>query len=668
MPAHTLHVDLETYSSVDIGKAGLYRYAQSNDFEILLCAYAVDDSPVVVIDLKADTWRDRVLWDQFLNLLDDPEYQLWAHNAAFEWYCLSRWLGRDPLSWADRWHCTMVNALYLAYPANLGDLGKALQLPEDKQKDKVGKQLINYFCKPCKPTKTNGGRTRNLPEHDLEKWGLFVEYNRQDVESERAIEQLLRAFPVPDNIWDEWHSDLRMNAYGTRVDKDMMDGALVIDKASADDLMDEARMLTGLDNPKSVQQLSGWIEQQTGERPATLRKEAVEEMVRQDGLPPRVRRVLELRLQQSQTSAKKYAAMESAIGEGNRIRGMLQFYGAARTGRWAGRIVQLQNLKRTHLDSIDLCREVCRDGDYETMKLLWGAVPDVLGQLVRTSLIPSEGHVFVDADFSAIEARVVAWLAGEEWVLEVFRTTGKIYEATAASMFGVPVETIAKGQPNYPLRQRGKVATLALGYQGGVPALINMGALNMGIPEEDLPDIKTKWRNANPNIVQLWDYCNRAALSCVKSGKAFNVRGLLTFRIEEGNGLRFMTIQLPSGRKLYYPKPGIGTNRFGQESITYWGISSRNNSSKKWQELETYGGKLVENVTQAVARDCLAVNLKRLEEAGHRVVFHIHDEVVIDSPRHCLDEVVAIMSQPIDWAPGLPLNADGWEGLYFTKD
>ncbi|MDO5549280.1 MAG: DNA polymerase [Eubacteriales bacterium] len=665
---HKLHVDIETFSSVDIGKAGAYRYAQSEDFEILLLAYAVDDNPVIVVDLTNDSGQDRLLYRHFLALLDNPQYQLWAHNAAFEWYCLSRWLNRNPFSWADRWKCTMINALYLAYPPSLGELGKALALPEDKQKDKVGKQLINYFCKPCKATKVNGGRRRNYPHHDPEKWKLFIEYNRQDVESERAIEELLSVFPVPDSIWAEWHSDIRMNAYGTRVDKAMMDGALIIDKAAADALMTESRKLTGLENPKSVQQLSGWIAEQTGERPETLRKEAVEAMVEDQNLPLKVRRVLELRLMMSQTSSKKYDAMERAIGEGDRVRGMLQFYGASRTGRWAGRIVQLQNLKRTHLESLDEARQVCRDGDYDLMQLLWGDVPDALGQLVRTALIPSEGCVFVDADFSAIEARVVAWLAGEEWVLDVFRTTGKIYEATAASMFGVPMETIAKGKPNYELRQRGKVATLALGYQGGSAALKAMGALKMGIPEDDLPDIKRRWRQTNRCIVRLWDLCNRAALTVIKTGRAIKVRELLIFRLEEGNGLKFMTIQLPSGRKLFYPKPGVGTNRFGEESVTFWGISSRNNSSKKWQQLETYGGSIVENCVQAIARDCLAVNLKRLEAAGHRVVFHVHDEVIIDSPNDCLPDIIEIMSQPIEWAPGLPLNADGWVGEYFTKD
>lgn len=660
---HKLHIDIETYSSVDIGKAGLYKYAQSPDFEILLIAYAFDDNAVEVIDL---TTHEKIPVT-VITALDDPDVELWAHNAAFEWYCLSRWLKREPASWAHRWKCTMINALYLAYPPSLADLGAALELDEDKQKDKVGKQLIKYFCCPCKPTKVNGGRTRNLPHHDMDKWKLFIDYNRQDVVAEREIEKLLSAFPVPDSIWDEWRSDIRMNERGVRVDKSMMDGALMINAKATEILMDEARRLTGLENPKSVPQLSAWIEYQTGEHPDSLRKEAVKEMVHDENLPLIVRRVLKLRLLTSMTSVKKYDAMERAIGEGEKVRGMLQFYGASRTGRWAGRIVQLQNLARTHLENLDEAREVCRTGEYELMHMCWGDVPDALSQLVRTALIPDEGQFFVDADFSAIEARVVAWLAGEEWVLEVFRTTGKIYEATAASMFSVPEETIVKGHPNYALRQRGKVATLALGYQGGKKALIAMGALNMGILEEDLPDIKNRWRKANPNIVHLWDLVQRAAVRTIETGRCIKVRGLLTFRIEEKAGLKFMTIELPSGRKLYYPKPGIGVNRWGDKSITYWGISSSNKSSKKWKQLESYGGKLTENITQAVARDCLAVNLKRLEDAGYDVRFHVHDEVVCSEPKPCLDEIVAIMSQPIDWAPGLPLNADGWVGKYFTK-
>ena len=664
MCGRKLHIDIETYSSVDIGKAGLYTYAQSPDFEVLLIAYAFDDEPVQVCDLTSGQYVPQVFYDA----LDDLNIDLWAHNAAFEWYCLSRWLHREPASWAHRWKCMMINALYLAYPPSLAELGKALELPKDAQKDKIGKSLIAYFCCPCKPTKVNGGRTRNYPHHDPDKWALFMEYNRQDVVAERAIEKLLGNFPVPDSLWDEWHSDICMQERGVRVDKTMMDGALAISAQATKIHVAEMKRLTKLDNPKSTKQLSEWMERQTGEKPATLRREEVEKMVEDENLPLLVRRVLRLRLLTSMTSIKKFDAMERAIGEGGKVRGMLQFYGASRTGRWAGRIVQLQNLARTHLECLDEAREVCRAGEYELMHMCWGNVPSTLSQLVRTALIPDEGHAFVDADFSAIEARVVAWLAGEEWVLEVFRTTGKIYEATAASMFHVPVETIAKGQPNYALRQRGKVATLALGYEGGVQALINMHALDMGIPESDLPEIKDKWRKANPNIVRLWDLVNRAAIQTIETGASTRVRGLLRFRIEEKAGLKFMTIELPNKRKLYYPKPGIGVNRWGKKSITYWGVSSSNKSVKKWKQLETYGGKITENAVQAIARDCLAVNLKRLENAGYDVRFHVHDEVIIDTPEDCLDDVTAIMSQPVDWAPDLPLGADGWVGNYYTKD
>lgn len=666
--ARVLHIDLETYSSVDIGKAGLYRYAQSPDFEILLFAYSFgDEDEVHVVDLTATG----ALPQNVLVALDDPDTELWAHNAAFEWYCLSRYLHREPASWTHRWRCTMVYGLYLAYPPSLKELGTALGIPADAQKDKTGKALIKYFCCPCKPTKVNGGRTRNLPQHDTEKWQLFIEYNRQDVVAEKKIHEWLSEVPIPDFIWTQWHQDLRMNERGVRVDKEMMDGALKIDARSTELLKQEMMQLTGLANPKSTQQLSNWIEQQTGVRPESLRKEYLEEMAVDETLPPLVRHVIKLKLMISKTSVSKYAAMERALGEGEKVRGMLQFYGAARTGRWAGRIVQLQNLARTHLAELDMARDICETGDFDEMQLWYGNVPDTLSQLVRTCLIPDEGQVFVDADFSAIEARVIAWIAGEEWTLEVFRTTGKIYEATAANMFGVPVESIAKGQPNYPLRQRGKVATLALGYQGGTKALVNMGALRMGIPEKDLPDIKNKWRKANPHIVQFWDYCQKAAISAIETGRSFRIRQLLTFSMVETEHLRLLAVKLPSGRQIFYPKPGIGVNRFGEKSITYWGTSTGSGdkqSSKKWRQLETYGGKLTENAVQAIARDCLAVNLDRLEKAGYDVRFHIHDEVVCSQDTNCLDEIVEIMSQPIDWAPGLPLNADGWCGNYFTKD
>ena len=606
--ARVLHIDLETYSSVDIGKAGLYRYAQSPDFEILLFAYSFgDEDEVHVVDLTATG----ALPQNVLVALDDPDTELWAHNAAFEWYCLSKYLRREPASWAHRWRCTMVYGLYLAYPPSLKELGAALGIPADAQKDKTGKALIKYFCCPCKPTKVNGGRTRNLPQHDTEKWQLFIGYNRQDVVAEKKIHEWLSEVPIPDFIWTQWHQDLRMNERGVRVDKEMMDGALKIDARSTELLKQEMIQLTGLANPKSTQQLSNWIEQQTGVRPESLRKEYLEEMAVDETLPPLVRHVIKLKLMISKTSVSKYAAMERALGEGEKVRGMLQFYGAARTGRWAGRIVQLQNLARTHLDELDMARDICKTGDFDEMQLWYGNVPDTLSQLVRTCLIPDEGQVFVDADFSAIEARVIAWLAGEEWTLEVFRTTGKIYEATAANMFGVPVESIAKGQPNYPLRQRGKVATLALGYQGGTKALVNMGALRMGIPEKDLPDIKNKWRKANPHIVQFWDYCQKAAISAIETGRSFRIRQLLTFSMVETEHLRLLAVKLPSGRQIFYPKPGIGVNRFGEKSITYWGTSTGSGdkqSSKKWRQLETYGGKLTEN--------CLAGNTLVLTDSG----------------------------------------------------
>ena len=664
---HHLNIDLETFSSVDIKKAGMYKYVQSPDFEILLFAWSWDGNPVQVVDLaKGETLP--ALMEAFLF---NPDCIKHAYNAAFEWYCLSKFFSvPDPGAWLPQWHDTMLHGLYCGYTAGLGATGAALGLPEDKRKLATGKALIKLFCTPTTPTARNGGRTRTLPHHEPEKWELFKEYNRQDVVTEQEIQRRLSPFPVPDFVQKQWESDLRINARGVAVDLDLIHGALECSDAITDTLTQEAVQLTGLDNPNSVPQLSGWLTKETGSPVTDLRKETVKTMLDGEIQSDTARRALEIRQELSKTSVKKYTAMTEAVCDDGRVRGLLQFYGANRTGRWAGRIIQPQNLPRTYLhgDMLDLARELVKGRKLDHLQLIYGSVPDTLSQLIRTALIPEPGHQFVDADFSAIEARVIAWLAGEDWVLDVFRSHGKIYEATAANMFGVPIEKIVKGEPEYALRQKGKVATLALGYQGAAGALINMGALKMGIPEEDLPDIVRRWREANKRIVDLWYYVENAALGVVQTGRPAGVRGLL-FALEGGHATDqyFLTVMLPSGRKLYYARPSLGTNQWGKPSLQYWGM---NQTTKRWEPIETYGGKLVENCVQAIARDCLAENIERLEAAGFPIVFHVHDEVIIDTPteKADLEAVCLIMSEPIPWAPGLPLSAEGWIGSFYTKD
>ncbi len=663
-----LSIDIETYSSVPIGKAGLYSYVQSPDFEVLLLAYSFDGAPVEVVDLTASG----DLPDGLADALVDPTVIKHAYNAAFEWYCLANWLGMDETQrndWLRQWHCTMLHGLYCGYTAGLDATGKALGLPADKQKLAVGKALIRYFCVPCKATKSNGGRTRNLPTHDPDKWELFMEYCGQDVVTEMEIERRLSHFPVPDSVQSDWVQDQIINSRGVAMDAELIGGAIACDKLITADLIAEAQDLTGLDNPKSVKQLIGWLNE-NGMQLESLKKDDITDLLTRNDLEPKVRRVLEIRQETGKTSVAKYQAMVAAMCSDGRIRGLLQYYGANRTGRWAGRLVQVQNLPRTYLHGsmLDFARGTARAVQPDALGLVYGSVPDTLSQLVRTAFIPSQGRVFVDADFSAIEARVIAWLAGEEWVLQVFRTHGRIYEATAAQMFNVPIERIKKGNPEYALRQKGKVATLALGYQGGTGALVAMGALRMGLPEEELPDIVQKWRQANPAIVRCWRSLEQAAVQAIETGRPCQTHGL-TFAREADveNGQDFLTIQLPSGRKLFYAKPHLGLNKWGNKSIHYFGM---NQTTKKWETADTYGGKLTENCVQAIARDCLSININRLEAAGYEVVFHIHDEVVIDAPKNRadLDDVVRIMSQPIEWAGGLPLAADGWVGNYFTKD
>lgn len=568
----------------------------------------------------------------------------------------------------------MVHGLYCGYTAGLDATGKAIGLPQDKQKLATGKALIRYFCVPCKPTRSNGNRTWNQPWHDPEKWKLFKEYCRQDVVTEHAILARLKQFPMPEKEQKQWQMDILMNAYGVRVDTELIEGALYIDGISTQELTDEAIRLTGLLNPNSATQLVPWLNEHSRKQETDpdvfqdIQKTTVAEALEKSGdLPEEVLQMLRIRQQLGKTSIKKYVAMDTAKGEGDRVRGLTQYYGANRTGRWAGRLVQMQNLPRNYIKTLDYARKVVKAKNYEGLRLLYGNVPDTLSQLIRTAFIPSEGNKFVVADFSAIEARVIAWLAGEQWVNEVFATHGKIYEATASQMFGVPVDRIAKGNPEYALRQKGKVATLALGYQGGTSALIAMGALQMGLTEEELPDIVHRWRQANPRIRDLWYAVENAALSVMQTAQPQAIYGLI-FALEGDlvYGQSFLTVKLPSGRKLYYPKPFLKENQFGKLALHYYTVGQQ---SRKWEVASTYGGKMTENIVQAVARDCLAVTLERIAAKHLQVVFHVHDEVIIDAPTETtVDEICDLMAEPIPWAPGLILKGAGFESSYYMKD
>ena len=660
-----LSIDLETFSSVPIQKAGAQKYIQSPDFEILLFAYSFNGAEPVCCDFL----QGEVLPQWVINALTDPNCLKHAYNAPFEWGCLSKYMGRQLPP--EQWRCTMFHGLYAGYTAGLDATGRALGLPEDKRKLNTGKALIRYFCIPCSPTKANGGRTRNWPHHAPERWELFKEYNRQDVVTEMEIERRLSAVEVPNFVQKEWETDLLINHRGVSVDMEMVDGALELGATVRNALMDEAVQISGLNNPNSVAQLSSWLESEMGEEITELRKDTVTKMLARDDNTPEVRRMLEIRQELGKTSTKKYDAIEQAVCSDNRVRGLLQFYGANRTGRWAGRLVQVQNLPRTYTEPLELARDLVKDRKLDNLRLIYGSVSDTLSQLIRTAFIAAPGNVLIDADFSAIEARVISWLAGEEWRLEVFRTHGKIYEASASQMFGVPIEKIKKGNPEYSLRQKGKVAELALGYQGSTGALINMGALDMGIPEEDLPDIVSRWRDANKRIRDLWYKVDAAAVQVITQGGSVGVSSIiLAHEWDATQGTDYMTITLPSGRKLFYNAPQIGENQWGNPSISYMGMDQ---TTKKWKRIETYGGKLVENCVQAIARDCLAQAIEHLEAAGLPVIFHIHDEVVIDikpfaSNKEMLAKTVEIMSRPVPWAPGLPLGADGWVGKFFKKD
>lgn len=670
---HHLSIDLETYSTVSIGAAGSYRYILDPSFEILLFAYSLDGMPVEVIDVASG--QVIPLW--LKNALKNPLYIKHAYNAAFEWFALSKYLGWLP---PDQWRDTMLHALYCGYPASLDAAGRAMGLPEDKKKLTTGKALIRYFCVPCKPSNANGNRTRNLPKHDPAKWKLFKEYNGQDVVTEMEIDRRLSAFPVPAFVQKQWETDLTMNARGVAADMEMVSGALVIGATVKSQLMAEARQLSGLDNPNSIKQLARWLTEATDSDAeiTSVTKETVATMLKQPQ-PANVQRMLEIRQELGKTSTKKYDALETCIADDGRVRGLLQFYGANRTGRWAGRLVQVQNLPRTYTHPLPPARQLVKDRNIDGLRLMYGSINDTLSQLIRTAFVATPGNVLIDADFSAIETRVISWLAGQEWRLEVFRTHGKIYEASASQMFHVPIEKIKKGNPEYALRQRGKVAELALGYQGGVSAMRRMdtGHNLDDLSDDEVKGIVDRWRETNSMIRDLWNIVDSAAVTVITNGGAQTIRSettdaviTLACELDVITGTRYMTILLPSGRKLYYPSPEIGVNRWGNPSVSYMG---QNQTTKRWERVETYGGKLVENIVQAIARDCLAIAIENLEAQGLHVVFHIHDEVVIDTPAWAdndtmLDTVTKIMTKPIPWAQALPLNADGWVDKFFKKD
>lgn len=655
-----LSIDIETYSDLDIKKVGGYKYAEN--CEVLLFAYAWDDAPVQIVDLTTG----ETLPDDVLAALTDNTITKCAYNAQFERTVLSYFLHRmDPTApfeflAPEGWSCTMVHALTLGLPGSLDMVSKALRLADDKAKMSVGKQLITYFCKPCKPTKVNGGRERNLPEHAPEKWALFKEYCVRDVVAEREIRRRLSNFPVRVEEQLLWELDQRINDRGVGIDAQLVSEAIDFDADFKGRVIAHAKALTGLPNPASGEQLKRWIEQEEGFFPASITKDNLPELMTQVQ-KPEVKEMLRLKQLMSKTSVKKYEAMQRArCGDGH-VHGLLQFYGANRTGRWAGRLVQVQNLPRNSMTELDDARELLRSGNTYAIEMIYAHPLDVLSQLIRTAFIPRHGYRFMVADFSAIEARVIAWLAKEKWRMDVFADGGDIYCASASKMFGVPVE---KHGINGHLRQKGKIAELALGYQGSIGALKAMGADKLGLSDEELQEIVNSWRKASPHIKQLWYDVDAAALEAVRERRAVTLHHDIALSRRKG----ILFIQLPSGRKLAYARPKIEIEpEFDREGLTYEGSEQ---TSGKWTRLRTYGGKLVENIVQAIARDCLAVAMTRLEAAGYQIVMHIHDEVVIECPAdECdLTDVCRIMGQPIDWAPGLILTADGYITDYYKKD
>lgn len=653
----TLFVDIETYSGTDLGKSGVYRYSEAPDFEVLLFGYSADGGEVHVIDLASG----EALPSDIIAALVDEDVMKWAHNAQFERVCLSRWLERQGITlnpWnkesrflkPDSWRCTMVWSAYLGLPLSLE--GAALVTGAKKQKLSEGKELIRYFSSPCKPTKANGGRTRNLPAHAPDKWEHYKAYNVRDVETEIAIAERLAKFPIPEDEWKNYALDQEINDRGVRLDMDLVKEAILFDKKSRATLTKAMREITDLENPNSVTQMKVWLAE-NGLETDTLDKAAVKELLKT--APENLGEVLTLRQDLAKSSVKKYAAMENAVCSDGRARGLLQFYGANRTGRFAGRLIQVQNLPQNHLPDLVQARQLVKSGDFDTLDALYESVPSILSELIRTTFVPKPGCKFIVADFSAIEARVIAWLAGEAWRNEVFASHGKIYEASASQMFRVPIGEINKASP---LRQKGKIAELALGYGGSVGALKAMGALEMNLAEEELQPLVTAWRAANPNITRLWWDVDRAAMTAVREKTTEQTHGIL-FEYRSG----FLFITLPSGRRLAYVKPRIGQNQFGSDCVTYEGVGA----TKKWERIESYGPKFVENIVQAISRDILCYAMQTFRHCD--IVLHVHDEIVIEAdPRMSLKAVCEQMSRTPLWAKGLLLRADGFECQFYKKD
>lgn len=643
-----LEIDIETFSSVNLTKTGVYRYVESPDFEILLFGYSIDGGEVSVIDLK----NGENIPSEVLAALEDDSVTKWAFNAQFERICLSRFLGYEQGTYLEpsSWKCSMIWSAYMGLPLSLEGVGAVLGF--EKQKLTEGKELIKYFCTPCEPTKVNGGRTRNLPQHDIEKWNRFKAYNIRDVEVEMQIQERLQKFPVPEFVWEEYHLDQEINDRGILVDMPFVEKCIEIDKVSHEKLMAKMKELTNLENPNSVTQMKSWLSDH-GVETETLGKKAVAALM--DETSEELAEVLSLRQKLAKSSIRKYQAMQSAVCEDGRVRGMFQFYGANRTGRFAGRLVQLQNLPQNHMEDLAEARGLIRYGDYDSVALLYDDIPDTLSQLIRTAFIPTVNKSFIVADFSAIEARVIAWFAGETWRTEVFEKGGDIYCASASQMFGVPVE---KHGLNGHLRQKGKIAELALGYGGSVGALKAMGALEMGLAEEELPELVSAWRSSNPNIVRFWWDVDRAVKKAIKEKTTASTHGI---QFSCRSGMLFIT--LPSGRMLSYVKPRMGENKFGGESVTYEGVGG----TKKWERLESYGPKFVENIVQATSRDILMYAMQTLRNCS--IVAHVHDEVIIEADSSMsLDEVCEQMARVPEWAKGLLLRADGYTCDFYKKD
>lgn len=648
----SLSIDIETFSSTDLTKSGVFRYSESPDFEILLFGYSIDGGEVKVIDLAGG----ESIPDDIIKALIDDQVVKWAFNASFERICLSRWLERQGVVLENRflnpssWRCTMIWSAYMGLPLSLEGSGAVLGL--EKQKLKDGKDLIRYFCQPCNQTKANGGRTRNLPVHSPDKWESFKSYNLRDVETELEIQEKLAKFPVPDFIWDEYHLDQEINDRGVSLDMDLVRQAIEADTRSRSELTKLMHTLTDLDNPNSVSQMKQWLSE-NGLETDTLGKKAVAEMLKT--APEPLGEVLSLRQQLAKSSVKKYQAMGNAVCADGRVHGMFQFYGANRTGRFSGRLLQPQNLPQNHLPDLEQVRNLVRNGNSTALSMLYDSVPEVLSELIRTAFVPKPGHQFIVADFSAIEARVISWLAGETWKMDVFAGEGKIYEATAARMFNVPIESVHKGSP---LRQKAKQSELACGYGGSVGALKAMGALEMGLSEDELQPLVNMWRAANPNIVRLWWDVDKSAMTAVRDRTSTETHGI---RFECRSGMLF--ISLPSGRRLSYVKPRIGQNQFGNDAVTYEGVGA----TKKWERIETYGPKLVENIVQAISRDILCHALMSLRQ--YEIVMHVHDEIVIEADKSIsLESICEQMSQVPPWAQGLLLRADGYVCLFYKKD